>query len=571
MAQTGTRSLALCRSTTQRVIIGGAKFSKRMEYLRDPRIARGLSFSSRDRDSMSVRGLLPPAIRTPELEMKSVLMNLNLYSSPLAKYCYLRELSDYNEKLFYRVMKEHTEMLMPLVYTPTVGDACLKYSLIFRRPKGLFISIKDKGKVADVLANWPEKEVESIVVTDGERILGLGDLGANGMGIPVGKLALYTALGGIPPEKTLPITLDVGTNNEANLNDPLYIGLKEKRVRGKMYDEFVEEFMQAAVKRFGKTCLIQFEDFGNANAFTLLAKYKDSYCTFNDDIQGTAAVAVAGLMASLRITGRTLQDNTILFQGAGEAALGIADLLCQAMVKEGISEKEAASKIWMLDSRGLLCFERPDEMNDHKKKYAKEAPLTTDLHELVKRVKPTMLIGASAQTNAFNAQILQNMLEFSKRPVIFALSNPTIKAECTAEDAFTHTKGKCVFASGSPFPPVTYEGKTYYPGQGNNAYIFPGIALAVNACKVTRIDDEVFLITAKTVAEMVSQADLDEGRVYPPLSKIQEVSFNIAVELAKYFFKTEVATVSPQPKDIEAFIRSKQYDFTYPGMVKLNK
>ncbi|XP_022650434.1 NADP-dependent malic enzyme-like isoform X5 [Varroa destructor] len=542
-----------------------------MEYLRDPRIARGLSFSSRDRDSMSVRGLLPPAIRTPELEMKSVLMNLNLYSSPLAKYCYLRELSDYNEKLFYRVMKEHTEMLMPLVYTPTVGDACLKYSLIFRRPKGLFISIKDKGKVADVLANWPEKEVESIVVTDGERILGLGDLGANGMGIPVGKLALYTALGGIPPEKTLPITLDVGTNNEANLNDPLYIGLKEKRVRGKMYDEFVEEFMQAAVKRFGKTCLIQFEDFGNANAFTLLAKYKDSYCTFNDDIQGTAAVAVAGLMASLRITGRTLQDNTILFQGAGEAALGIADLLCQAMVKEGISEKEAASKIWMLDSRGLLCFERPDEMNDHKKKYAKEAPLTTDLHELVKRVKPTMLIGASAQTNAFNAQILQNMLEFSKRPVIFALSNPTIKAECTAEDAFTHTKGKCVFASGSPFPPVTYEGKTYYPGQGNNAYIFPGIALAVNACKVTRIDDEVFLITAKTVAEMVSQADLDEGRVYPPLSKIQEVSFNIAVELAKYFFKTEVATVSPQPKDIEAFIRSKQYDFTYPGMVKLNK
>ncbi|XP_022710304.1 NADP-dependent malic enzyme-like isoform X2 [Varroa jacobsoni] len=534
-------------------------------------LKNGLSFSSRDRDSMSVRGLLPPAIRTPELEMKSVLMNLNLYSSPLAKYCYLRELSDYNEKLFYRVMKEHTEMLMPLVYTPTVGDACLKYSLIFRRPKGLFISIKDKGKVADVLANWPEKEVESIVVTDGERILGLGDLGANGMGIPVGKLALYTALGGIPPEKTLPITLDVGTNNEANLNDPLYIGLKEKRVRGKMYDEFVEEFMQAAVKRFGKTCLIQFEDFGNANAFTLLAKYKDSYCTFNDDIQGTAAVAVAGLMASLRITGRTLQDNTILFQGAGEAALGIADLLCQAMVKEGISEKEAASKIWMLDSRGLLCFERPDEMNDHKKKYAKEAPLTTDLHELVKRVKPTMLIGASAQTNAFNAQILQNMLEFSKRPVIFALSNPTIKAECTAEDAFTHTKGKCVFASGSPFPPVTYEGKTYYPGQGNNAYIFPGIALAVNACKVTRIDDEVFLITAKTVAEMVSQADLDEGRVYPPLSKIQEVSFNIAVELAKYFFKTEVATVSPQPKDIEAFIRSKQYDFTYPGMVKLNK
>lgn len=543
-----------------------------MDYLRDPKTCRGLSFSQKDRDSMAIHGLLPPGVRTVDVEMQAVMDNVKLYESGLAKYLYLRELHDYNEKLFFRVLKEHTEELMPLVYTPVVGEACIKYSLIFRRPKGLFLTIQDKGKIYDVLANWPEKEVDAIVVTDGERILGLGDLGANGMGIPVGKLALYTALAGIRPERTLPVLLDFGTNNEILLADPYYIGLRQKRVRGAQYDEFLDEFMQAVVKRFGKNCLIQFEDFGNRNAFKLLDKYKNSYCTFNDDIQGTASVAVAGILASMRITKTPLSSNTFLFMGAGEASLGIAELLVMAMTKEGTSKEGARDKIWMLDSKGLIVKGREpngDSTQSHKDKFAKDAKHMTNLLEIVKFVKPTILIGASAQTNAFNKEILECMCQNAERPVVFALSNPTHKAECTAEHAYTYTDGKCVFASGSPFPPFKYKGKTFHPGQGNNAYIFPGIALAAIACGATTIGDEVFLIAAKTVAEYVNQHNLDEGRVYPPLTSIHDVSLNIAAELLSYFYSTGAATVKPEPKDKVAFLQSKQYDFSYPGTVRV--
>ncbi|XP_077488799.1 NADP-dependent malic enzyme isoform X3 [Amblyomma americanum] len=543
-----------------------------MDYLRDPRICKNLAFSARDRDNMSLRGLIPPAVRTVDIELQAVMDNIKLYESGLAKYLYLRELHDYNEKLFFRVLKEYTEELMPLVYTPVVGEACLKYSLIFRRPKGIFLTAQDAGKLYEVLGNWPEKQVDAIVVTDGERILGLGDLGANGMGIPVGKLALYTALAGIPPERTLPVMLDLGTNNEILLADPYYIGLRQKRIRGAQYDDFVEEFMQAAVKRFGRNCLIQFEDFGNRNAFKLLAKYKNSYCTFNDDIQGTASVAVAGLLASMRITKTPLSSNTILFMGAGEASLGIAELLVMAMVNEGAKEADARNSIWMLDSRGLIVKDRTpngDSTQSHKDKFAKDAKHMTQLHEIVKFVKPTVLIGASAQSNAFNKEILELMCANAERPVVFALSNPTHKAECTAEAAYTYTDGKCVYASGSPFPPFKYKGKTFYPGQGNNAYIFPGIALAVIACGVQTISDEVFLIAAKTVANSVTEQNLDEGRVYPPLSSIHDVSLNIAAELAAHFYATGVATVKPEPKDKMAFLQSKQYDFSYPGTVRV--
>ncbi|XP_077488796.1 NADP-dependent malic enzyme isoform X1 [Amblyomma americanum] len=535
-------------------------------------VVGNLAFSARDRDNMSLRGLIPPAVRTVDIELQAVMDNIKLYESGLAKYLYLRELHDYNEKLFFRVLKEYTEELMPLVYTPVVGEACLKYSLIFRRPKGIFLTAQDAGKLYEVLGNWPEKQVDAIVVTDGERILGLGDLGANGMGIPVGKLALYTALAGIPPERTLPVMLDLGTNNEILLADPYYIGLRQKRIRGAQYDDFVEEFMQAAVKRFGRNCLIQFEDFGNRNAFKLLAKYKNSYCTFNDDIQGTASVAVAGLLASMRITKTPLSSNTILFMGAGEASLGIAELLVMAMVNEGAKEADARNSIWMLDSRGLIVKDRTpngDSTQSHKDKFAKDAKHMTQLHEIVKFVKPTVLIGASAQSNAFNKEILELMCANAERPVVFALSNPTHKAECTAEAAYTYTDGKCVYASGSPFPPFKYKGKTFYPGQGNNAYIFPGIALAVIACGVQTISDEVFLIAAKTVANSVTEQNLDEGRVYPPLSSIHDVSLNIAAELAAHFYATGVATVKPEPKDKMAFLQSKQYDFSYPGTVRV--
>ncbi|CAF4839376.1 unnamed protein product [Rotaria sp. Silwood1] len=535
-------------------------YSTGYDVLHNRRANKGLAFSIEERQAYRIRGLLPPNISTPHLQVERIMENLRKMPDDLTRYLALGSLHDTNEKLFYRVAVEHTKEIMPLIYTPTVGLACQKYSLIFLKPKGLFISIFDKGHIYDILCNWPVND--AIVVTDGERILGLGDLGCNGMGIPIGKLSLYTALAGVQPEYCLPIMLDIGTNNENNLNDKYYVGLRQKRVRGKEYDEFIDEFMQAVVKRFGEQCLIQFEDFANHNAFRLLEKYHNTYCTFNDDIQGTASVAVAGILSATRVTGKKLSDNTFVFYGAGEASIGIADLLVLALEREGLSTEEARKKIFLVDSKGLI--NRPGSvLNEEKKRFAHEHKPIVKLIEVIQTIKPSFLIGAAGQGPAFTRDILELMASINERPVIFALSNPTSKAECTACEAYEATKGQCIFASGSPFPNVEYNGKTFVPGQGNNSYIFPGVGLAIVTCAIRRVPNELFYLAAKTLSEQVTEDDLSTGLIYPPIEKIREVSRKIAVVLAEYAYEKNLAGLHPKPKNLEKFIHSQQYTVEY--------
>jgi malate dehydrogenase (oxaloacetate-decarboxylating)(NADP+) len=536
-----------------------------IDHLKDPRLNKGLAFTLHERQVLGIHGLLAATIKTQEEQLQLNKLSVMRCENDLDKYQYLIDLQDRNERLFFRLMSEHIEMLMPIIYTPTVGLACQNFGLFYRKPRGLFITFNDRGHVFDVLKNWPEPDVRAIVVTDGERILGLGDLGVHGIGIPVGKLALYTALAGIKPQHCLPIVIDVGTNNQELLDDPVYVGLQQPRVTGQAYDDFIDEFMQAVVKRYGQNTLIQFEDFGNHNAFKFLYKYRHTYCTFNDDIQGTAAVAVAGLLASQRLTGKQLTDNKILFLGAGEAAIGIADLCVKAMmVVAGISQDEARDKIWMMDINGLLAKGRPEgKLGGHKWFYAKEHEPMNNFCEIVREVKPSILIGASAAGGAFTPTILNMMSEFNERPIIFALSNPTSKAECTAEAAYTHTQGKCIFASGSPFGEVNFNGQIFTPAQGNNAYIFPGVALGVIASGTHHIPEDMFLLAAEVIAKHVSDDDLKRGSLYPPLSSIRECSFDIAIEIVKYAYAHNLASHYPEPSDKRAWLQQQLYSFNY--------
>ncbi|XP_058042500.1 NADP-dependent malic enzyme, mitochondrial isoform X1 [Ahaetulla prasina] len=537
------------------------------DITRNPHLNKGMAFTLEERLQLGIHGLLPPCFLSQDVQILRVLKSYETKSNDLDKYIILMTLQDRNEKLFYRVLTSDIERFMPIVYTPTVGLACQLYGLAFRRPRGLFITIHDKGHIATMLNSWPEDNIKAIVVTDGERILGLGDLGSYGMGIPVGKLALYTACGGVHPQQCLPVLLDVGTDNEALLNDPLYIGLKHKRVRGKQYDDLLDEFMQAVANKYGMNCLIQFEDFANANAFRLLKKYRNRYCTFNDDIQGTASVAIAGIFAALRITKNKLSDNKFVFQGAGEAALGIAHLIVMALEKEGIPREEAVKKIWMVDSKGLIVKGR-SHLNHEKEMFAHDHPTVKTLKEVVQTIKPTAIIGVAAVAGAFTHQILKDMGTFNEKPIVFALSNPTSKAECTAEDCYRWTDGRAIFASGSPFPKVTLsDGQTFFPGQGNNAYVFPGVALGIIACGVRHITEEIFLTTAEAIAQEVTEEHLAEGRLYPPLSSIRDVSFKIAIKVVDYAYKHNLASWYPEPEDKEAFVKNLIYSPDYDSFI----
>ena len=535
-----------------------------MDLLQAPILNKGTAFTEAERDALGLRGLLPPRVSTQEKQALRVRENLQRKSSDIEKYIYLLSLQDRQEGLFYRVVMDNLDEMMPIIYTPTVGQGCQEYGHIFRRPRGLYISFKDRGHVREILQNWPHSDVRIIVVTDGERILGLGDLGANGMGIPVGKLALYTACAGIHPTQCLPVTLDVGTNNEALLKDPLYIGLAEKRLRGAAYDEMIEEFFAEAQKIFPKAC-IQLEDFGNSNAFRLLQKYRDRACTFDDDIQGTAAVTLAGMYSALRITGNKLTDHKFLFLGAGEAGIGIGDLIVTGLMAEGMPEADARRRCWFVDSKGLVVRSRTD-LVEHKLPYAHDHAPVSDFLQAIESLMPTAIIGVSGMPRAFTKPIVEAISRLNPHPIVFALSNPTSKAECTAEEAYTWSEGRAVFASGSPFPPVTFKGKTFVPGQGNNAYIFPGVGLGVIASEAARVTDEMFFVAAKKLAELVTNDDLAQGRIFPSLTRIREVSAVIAAAVAEVTFHRNLTTMN-RPADLSAHIKAQMYDPKYEEYV----
>jgi malate dehydrogenase (oxaloacetate-decarboxylating)(NADP+) len=535
-----------------------------LRLLHDPLLNKGIAFTEAERDAFGLRGLLPPAVVSQERQVERVLENLRRLANPLDKFVALNALHDRNETLFFRVVADNPDEIMPLIYTPTVGLACQRYGHIWQQSRGIFICANDRGRVKEVLRNWPRRDVGIIVVSDGERILGLGDLGANGMGIPVGKLSLYTACAGIAPERCLPVMFDAGTNNEELLDDPFYIGLNRTRLPQDEYDALFEEFITAAREVFPGV-LIQFEDFASHNAFRLLAKYRDRIPCFNDDIQGTAAVALAGLLSALRVSGGKLAEQRVLFMGAGEAASGIADLIALAAKAQGATEEAARRISWLFDSRGLVVKNRTD-LASHKKAYAHEHGKCTDFLQAVKDLKPTAIIGVAAVGGTFTPAVLREMAALNTRPIVFALSNPTSNSECTAAQAYEHTGGRALFACGSPFDPVVLNGRTYVPRQGNNSYIFPGVGLGVVSSRATRVTEDMFLAAAESLASLVTRSDLEQGSLYPPLAGIRDVSAQIAAAVAKVAYAQGFAPGQP-PADLAAFMRSQMYDPRYHSYV----
>jgi malate dehydrogenase (oxaloacetate-decarboxylating)(NADP+) len=541
-----------------------AWFPRGVALLHDPTLNKGTAFTEVERDALGLHGLLPPHVCSQAEQVARVLENFHRLPSPLEKYIFMSSLHDRNETLFFRIVTDYPDEMMPIIYTPTVGLACQKFGHIFQRPRGLFVTARDRGHVRNILRNWPYRDVAMIVVTDGERILGLGDLGSSGMGIPVGKLSLYTACAGVPPTQCLPVMLDVGTNNPSLRDDPLYLGLAQSRLTGPAYDDLVDEFITAAREVFPGV-VIQFEDFANHNAFRLLHKYRDRICTFNDDIQGTAAVALAGLLSALRITGGTLDSQRLLFLGAGEAATGIADLAVAAMVEGGADPALARRSCWLFDSKGLVVAGRSD-LAEHKRPYAHEHAPEADFLAAIRSLEPTALIGVAATAGTFTQAVVGEMSRLNARPIVFALSNPTSKSECTAAQAYAWSDGRALFACGSPFDPVTLAGHTHVPRQGNNSYIFPGVGLGAIAVRAQRITDATFLAAARALAQQVTPQDLAQGSLYPPLPQVREVSAHIAAAVAAVAFDEGHAGIA-RPADLLAHVKSCMYEPSYPTYV----
>jgi len=528
--------------------------------LRNPRYNKGTAFTREEREKYGLLGMLPDKIETIETQILRVQEQLDNFEKPINKYIYLMQLLETNETLFFKVIISEPAKFLPLVYTPTVGEACQRLGHITRRPRGLYISIEQKDHIKEILKNWPEKDLRFSVVTDGGRILGLGDLGINGMGISIGKLILYSSCGGVPPEHTLPIVLDVGTNNEEFLNDPLYPGLNRKRVRGKEFDDFVAAFVEAMYEVFPKIC-IQWEDFTGVDAIRILNTYRDKVCTFNDDIQGTAAIATAGFISISRLMKKSFVDQRFLFMGAGAAAFGIADMLLKKFIRDGLTREEALKQIWMFDINGLLVKSRTD-LAEHQLQFAHNSEPSDSFAEAILKIRPTAIIGVSTVGGAFNSQVIENMSAVNDRPIIFPYSNPTTHSECTAEQAYTWSKGKAIFASGSPFPTVHYEGKIFTPGQGNNVFIFPALGMAIFATEAKRVTDEMLLIAAEAVASQVSSEDFEKGLIYPNVNDILRVSIYVAEKVAEYIFDNGLANVE-RPDNISDFIKSKMYVPSY--------
>jgi len=530
--------------------------SKAIDILRNKSRYRSITFTRDERRRLGLQGLLPHAVATQAQLVARVMESLRRLPRDIDRYMALSSLQERNEHLFYRTLIDHVEELLPIIYTPTVGEACRTSSHIAREPKGFFITPDDRGRITRMLGNWPETDIRVIVVTDGQRILGLGDLGANGMGIPIGKLALYTACAGIPPTQCLPVVLDVGTNNAEMRQDAQYLGYPRKRLGGKRYFALVDEFVRAVQRRYPRA-LIQFEDFLTPNAYALLNTYRNRVLCFNDDIQGTAAVALAGVYASTRATNRRFADLRIMFLGAGSAATGIADLMTAALIDEGLSPDEARRRLWFVDVNGLVVKDRTDLM-PHNRPYAHDhAPL--GFVDAIDAIRPHVLIGATGAPGTFTRRVVERMCAHHDRPVLFALSNPTSKAECTAEQAYAWSGGRAIFASGSPFGPVTIDGRTFRPGQGNNAYVFPGIGLGAVVCRARHIPDEFFLTAARTLARMVTDDHLRQGSLYPPLREIRRISLAIAVSVAEQAYAMKLARTR-RPRHLRQTIARFMYE-----------